>query len=1017
MKHFHIISIIIIFFTSISILFKENTLMASTTGKIAGLIVDSETKEPLSGVNVILEGTLIGAATDLDGIYTIINIPPGTYVLRVSMMGYKTYRMENVQVKIDLTTTINFDLQPTVLDVGEEITVVAIRPLVQKDMTSSLTSVGSDEIESLPVQEFRDILELQAGIVRDGNNLHIRGGRAGEVSYWIDGVSTTDAFSGKMGVEVENNAIEELQVVSGTFDAEYGQSMSGIVHIITKEGREKYTGQVKAYVGDFISNDESFYVCKNVLTQTDPATGNTVTVGEMENPLRKFNPVYNGEFSLSGPVPLLTDKLSFFVNGRYYSSEGHLYGRDWFTPLGKPGDQSLVPLEPYNKISTQGKFTFQPRVNLKISYILFWNEWKNDRIYNRELGYDGTVTGHNFKYNPGGLPQKKGYGITQILAWNHVISPSTFYEIRVNQFYNESQRYVYKNPYQKVKYLVRILADEALGLEEMVLDPSIPEQATLFNELVESGRIYRYIIDPNSPPGYIDPDSAGSAPTSNSFYKVGMDMEHYKRSTDSWLGKFDLTSQVNNTNQIKLGAELRLYELILHSFTITEKMMLYPGTSTKTAIDPFEPDIPEIGSIFRHDYNRKPWEFSAYLQDKIELKKIIFRLGLRFDYFNANSYIPTNPSDPSIYYPVYAKNRYKDAPDSLQNSVFTQAYDEIYTQYTPEERRSFMQKKVDPKMQLSPRLGIAYPITDRGIIHFSYGHFFQVPEFEYLYDNPDFKISPSGGYIIFGNPDLKPQKTVMYEIGLQQQLTENIAIHTSLFYRDVRDWVGTSPLIDLPIAGMSYSQYQNKDYENVRGITIRVEKRQSNNFSARLDYSFQSAEGTYSNPDDAYNDIEDQKEPRKILIPMSWDQNHTFNGSIVYQVSAWTVSMVGRYWTGRPYTPSFSTAQFIGTRAYTGLKENSARLPNQMSVDLYINKRLYIGSFYLDLFMNVYNIFDQKNDTAVYGDTGTADYTTTIDPSKIPYDPRRIGTLEDYINQAGWYTAPRQVQLGLTVGF
>jgi outer membrane receptor protein involved in Fe transport len=1009
MKKCYFVFMIIIFLTGL--LVRENLLFSGTTGKIAGVIVDSATKNPLPGANIVLEGTTMGAATDVNGNYIILNVPPGAYTLRASMMGYKTHRVEDVRVKIDMTITINFALEATVLEVGEEITVVAERPLVQRDMTSSLTSVGSQEIAALPVQEFRDVLELQAGIVRSGNDLHIRGGRAGEVAYWVDGVATTDLFSGGSGVTVENSAIEELQVVSGTFNAEYGQAMSGIINIITKEGGQKYTGQVKAYVGDFISDDKSFRLLKSVATEKDPATGKTITIGDMENPLRKFNPIYNAEFSLSGPVPLLGDKLSFFTNGRYYSTNGHLYGREWFTPLGTAGDSSLVPLNPFSKTSAQGKLSLNLSANLKVSYNLFWNNWANDRIYYRHSTYDGTVDGHNFKYTPGGLPQELGGGTSHILAWNHVLSPSTFYEIRVNRFYNEYKRYVYEDPHAMPKYLVQVYPDTVRNLEGKILDPSIPAEAEEFNRLKQERRDYEYIIAPDSPLGYVHPDSAQSAPTSDSFYKVGMDMEHYKRSTAFWVGKFDLTSQINAVNQVEAGVEFRQHELTLHSYTLRPKMR---GAEQ---IVPFEPDKPEVGSIYRHDYNQTPREISAYVQDKIELKDIIFRLGLRFDYFDANSTIPTDPTDPNIYDPFYIKNRYKDAPESLSNLVYKEDYDNIYTQYDPEERRAFMQKKVAAKMQLSPRLGIAYPITNRGVIHFSYGHFFQIPEFQYLYDNPDFKLSPSGGYTIFGNPDLKPQKTVMYEIGLQQQLTENIAIDATLFYRDVRDWVGTSPLIDTPIPSVKYSQYENKDYENVRGVTLKVEKRYSNNFSARLDYSYQVAEGTYSNPNDAYDDISAKKEPRKTLVPMNWDQNHTLNGSIVYRVSNWTISMIGRYWTGRPYTPEFVRGEVLGSAAYSGLKENSSRLPSQKSVDLYINKQFQLSSLRLELFMNVYNLFDQKDETSVYGDTGSADYTTTIDPLKIPYNPKRIGTIEDYVNQAGWYTEPRQVQVGLIIGF
>ena len=213
--------------------FGYSGLFAGTTGKISGHVYDSETREPLPGVNVLVEGTNRGDASDLEGDFSVINLPPGKYTLIVSMMGYTRTRVENVDVNIDMTTAQDIYLKPEIIE-GEEVTVVAERPLVRRDMTSALSSVGSDEIENLPVQEVRDVLELQAGIVRSGNALHIRGGRSGEVAYWVDGVATTDVYSGNMGINVENFAIEELQVVSGTFNAEYGQAMSGIINIITK---------------------------------------------------------------------------------------------------------------------------------------------------------------------------------------------------------------------------------------------------------------------------------------------------------------------------------------------------------------------------------------------------------------------------------------------------------------------------------------------------------------------------------------------------------------------------------------------------------------------------------------------------------------------------------------------------------------------------------------------------------------------------------------------------------------
>ena len=967
----------------------QTASMAGTTGKIAGKIFDAETKEPLPGANIVVEGSNMGDASDMEGDYNIINLPPGSYTLVVSMMGYKKTRVENIRVKIDMTTTQNITLQPEVI-AGEEVTIVAERPLVRLDMTSALSSVSSEEIGNLPVQEVRDVLELQAGIVRSGNALHIRGGRAGEVAYWVDGVATTDVYSGGMGVNVENAAIEELQVVSGTFNAEYGQAMSGIINIITKEGAEKYSGMVRGYVGDFVSSADEYKVMKRVTPIEDPNTGATAVVAETENPLSGFNPTYNAEASLSGPIPGLGDKVTFFANGRFFKTDGHLYGKQWFTPLGSPGDSSTVPLNPYQRSSLQAKLSWHATKSIKATFNAFWNAWENDRTFSK-----------NWKYVPDSRPRQFGSAMSNILSINHVLSQNTFYEIRLNRFSNEYKSYLYKDPYAAPKYLVWVAEDTAKGILSHSFDPNTPEGEKELQMLRDLRMPFNYYPDPNGPLGYIHPDSI-SAPSSFSFNKVGTAMNHFERSTAYWIGKFDLTSQLNDVHQIKVGAEFREHELTLDSYSIRPKLSESGGE-----IVPFQPDVPPASSIYHDVYNRKPKELSAYIQDKIELKEIILNLGVRFDYFDANSVKIVDPSDPNIYSPFKAEHIYKN-PDAPEDER---------VEYTPDERRSFMHEKVDPKMQLSPRLGIAYPITDQGVIHFSYGHFFQIPEFRYLYSNPDFKLSKGSGYFIFGNADLKPQKTVMYEIGLQQQITGDIGIDVTLFYRDVRDWVGTSPLIDTPNPSVKYSQYENKDYSNVRGITLKMEKRYSRNFSARIDYSFQVAEGTYSNPNDAFNAARAQQEPRRSLIPLDWDQNHTLNGSLIWDVKRWTFSLIGRFWTGRPYTPSFTRAEVVGSTALIGLRENSGRLPNQKSVDLYINRRFKVNAMQLNLFMNIYNLFDIQDQTAVYSDTGTAQYTTNINPSKISYDPRRISTVEDYVLQPGWYTAPRQIQLGFAVEF
>jgi outer membrane receptor for ferrienterochelin and colicin len=1027
----------IIVFLLAFLLFSLSKLLvyAGTTGKIAGQVTDAETGEPLIGVNIVVEGSQLGAATDTDGTYVILNIAPGAYTLEVSMMGYQQVQFKNVQVNIDLTTRLDASLKPMTLELGETVVVEAQRELIVKDMTSSLSTMSADQIKNLPVQAVQEVLRLNAGIIEANGRLHIRGGRAGEVAYWVDGVAATDVYDGRIGTRVENSAVQEMQVISGTFNAEYGQAMSGIINIITKEGGKDYHGQVKVYGGDYVSNADEFKIYKKLKTEADPTTGLTrIVSGDRENPLTKFNPTRNGEVSLGGPVPLLGKKVTFFTNARYYFNEGYYYGRAWYKPNGTPGDSSLVALNPYESITAQGKLTYRLSSKIKLNYNLFWNKSDRERNFNRfgaladgspDYNYNTSgqagfsqFTSHDYKYVPNGIPQYHLEGFTHTFTLNHVLSHSTFYELRLGRYYSESKQYVYEDPTQGVKYLVAILDDDGNQID--VFDYTAPGGQAKLDSVIAAGARWEYVVDPNGPDGYIDPDDI-NPPTSYSFMNRGMDITHTTRSTSYWVGKVDLTSQMTSHHQIKVGSEVRLHELELHGFQIIEKT----DPATGQVIEPFQPAVPEVGSIYRHDYNRKPREISAYIQDKIEFNNIILNVGLRYDYFDANSVVPTDLSDPNIYDPFKNENKYANwtPPPPNYSGTLPGYIDSLLTvgairEYTPDERRKFMQKKVDPKMSLSPRIGIAFPITARGVIHFSYGHFLQIPEFQYLYTNPDFKVSSGSGTAVFGNPDLEPQKTVMYELGLQQQLTDNIGVDVTLFYRDVRDWVGTSESKSTAKTAVVYTMFENKDYSNVRGVTLKLEKRFANNYSFRADYTFQSAEGTYSNPQDAFNAALRNQAPNLSLIPMGWDQRHTFNTQVIYSLSNWTFSLIGRYWSGRPYTPTFPQSDRVGSSAYSGLRTNSARRQAQKAVDLTINKAFKLFSnIDLEFFVYVYNLFDERDQTYIYTDTGSADYTTTIDPTEIPYSANRVSTVEDFINQPSWYTAPRQVQFGVILGF
>ena len=295
----------VLFCLTISVLVSTSA-WGGQTGKVTGKITDAETGEPLPGANVLLEETSMGASTDLEGYYVILNISPGTYDLKVSMMGYTQQGVEGLKVSLDVTTKMDFVLFPIVL-LGKEVVVTAQLPIVQRDLTASKQIVRGEDISQMPVEEFVDVLELQAGIIKDTEGrIHIRGGRASEVNYLIDGVSVSDPFAGELSVEVENAGIEQFQVISGGFNAEYGQALSGIVDIITKEGGEEYHGTVSAYVGDYFTSDNDIFFNIDDTKITD---------------------LTNIEASLNGPVPFFNKRLTFNVNARYFSNKGWLYGQ------------------------------------------------------------------------------------------------------------------------------------------------------------------------------------------------------------------------------------------------------------------------------------------------------------------------------------------------------------------------------------------------------------------------------------------------------------------------------------------------------------------------------------------------------------------------------------------------------------------------------------------------------------------------------------------------------------------
>ena len=227
------------------ILIITSYLFSGTTGKIAGIVKDADSGEPLPGVNILLEGTLLGGASDIDGYYVILNVPPGRYTLKASIIGYSEVSVQDIRINIDLTTEIDIQMQQTVVESGSEVTVVAERPVVQRDISASTAIIETEQIEALPVQSVTEVIGLQAGV----QGLSIRGGGSNQTAFVVDGFTMRDERDNTPFTGVSLSAVQDIQLQTGGFNAEYGNIRSGLVNVITREGSStRYSGTITAQI-------------------------------------------------------------------------------------------------------------------------------------------------------------------------------------------------------------------------------------------------------------------------------------------------------------------------------------------------------------------------------------------------------------------------------------------------------------------------------------------------------------------------------------------------------------------------------------------------------------------------------------------------------------------------------------------------------------------------------------------------------------------------------------------------
>jgi outer membrane receptor protein involved in Fe transport len=902
-------------------------------GKIAGRVTDAATGEALIGVNVVIDGTTQGTTTDVDGNYIILNVRPGEYTLRFSYIGFSTQLVSEIRVSTGQTTRYDLELREEVIE-GEEIVIQAERPLVQKDLTSSKKTVVAEEIDALPVEGFFGVLVTQAGVNQGPDGaIHIRGGRSNEVSYLVDGMSVGNPFdTNGLATSVAADAIQEMTVISGAFNAEYGKAMSGIVNLVTKEGDERYRGSVSFYGGDNVTKHSDIF----------GAPTSTSNLG--------LN-VFTGEGTLSGPLPFYK-KMRFFVSGRYDKNEGTIFGRDLFLPSdsanfngsprlletireyipdydgpawyyemhGKPWyeygerdplpgkDRALNPRESGNLIV---KFSIRPSRSGKLEYSILMDGSKR-KLY--DFGY---------KYNPNGTATYRDRSFNHSLHWTQTLTDRAFYTVRASYANNEAKTFLYEDPYNPL--------------------------------YVSSGNIIGF-------PG-------------NQFLFGGDQKGNTREASRSVRIKFDMTQQLGIIHETKFGFEVQRHSLDRRNFVI-----LYDGDNYRT------PTVPPVDTPAHDVYtDQRVFEFSTYAQDKLEFDDFIINAGLRFEYFQ-----PNGDFFPDILNPPVQPGEFNDVRQPAEATVL-----------------------------LMPRLGVSFPITETGIIHFSYGHFAQMPSLRNLYLNPEFEFSLSSAPT-FGNTNMRPERTVQYEIGMQQGLTDELAFTVTGFYKDIRDYLALQTIRFSTISGEDvYNIYLNRDYANVKGVTFALTKRRGRNgmLSATLDYTFQIAEGNNNQTNAFFFNSLSGRENELELIPLSFDQRHVISSTVTLtKPGRWGASLITSTSTGYPYTPQLFDQKIDQL-------PNQERKPNLFKMDAHLYYDVPVaGDASVRVFAKVFNVFDILNENSVFSDTGRATYSLSgqrgVHASWEPaYGLPGIADLDEYNTRPHYFSSPREVRLGATVNF
>jgi outer membrane receptor protein involved in Fe transport len=955
-------------------------LWSGTTGKIAGIVLEKDTGEPLPGANVTILETALGAASDIHGHYTILHVPPGIYNLQVSVIGYARVTVSDVRVLIDQTARVDFDLEIEAIE-GEAVTIVAEKSIIKPDVATSVVAVSDKEVEALPVVNVENVVGMQAGIrgslssqlngaaqpsyisnsynrgkVSVQGGLSIRGGQGDNILFQLDGVTLRDPRNNEPISKVALSAIKEISVERGGFNAEYGQVRSGIINVVTREGSKRgYYGSIQTRVsppapkywnGDGVLDihDPNSYIMRPFLDDAVcwTGTGN----GAWDEYTRRQYPEFMGWNAVSEILlkdndpnndltPLGAQRAFMYETRKKQPNDMADYdidagfggpvpmiGKDlgnlrFFSSYRRTRDVLLFPLT--RPDYRDYDWTSQLTADITPSMKLRLSSLAGKQY---TIRHNWDATGIYFYPH---TPNEIANVASAINATSDLITLFSDFNFALADIGHRSVA-------AKLTHTLSSKTLYEVSLEHFMRDYNVRPSA-----LRDTSKHYEIIpgfYEDSNPFGYWPYDAIGVAITGGQHVAKARDFTKVSSTTL----KADLTSQLNFNNLVKAGVEFLYNDLNFDYGTIQS------ATAGKTY----------ASRVQMHVF---PVQAALYLQDKLETNGFTMNAGLRLDYSSSRA----NWWDVSPYDPTFFSTRY--------NST-----------------RVFPEVESKSQWQLSPRLGIAHPITENSKLFFNYGHFKQVPQYESLFR---VERSETRSLSNIGDPNLILAKTISYELGYDQLLFENYLLQLAAFYNDISDQQDFTRYSS--ITGFAYTKATSNSYEDVRGFELTLRKSSGNWWTGFANYTYQVNTTGHFGSARLFEDPSQQKKFNEATVNLYQDRPIPRPYARV-DLSLYTPNNFGPSFLGHPILGGWMANVLLDWQAGYWTTWNPKNLPyiaynvksvNYFNTILRLTKNIDINKLRLQFFVDVNNVLN----TLRLWNTGDQDYMESLHlPKSKVYD-------------------------------